>query len=162
MGYFVNEVTPQQEGTYGLNCVLPASFENNSFMVDIGSGNTKVSYKLNGKINAYESHGSKYFQRGLSDDQVYKDARKVLSQVPESNRANCFIIGGIPFELAKQVRNGKERYTVLKAPQDYTSTGEKQKAGLNIYKALADETGCKTFVFDWDANFTIGFLLGLK
>jgi hypothetical protein len=87
---------------------------------------------------------------------------KVLSQVPESNRANCFIIGGIPFELAKQVRNGKERYTVLKAPQDYTSTGEKQKAGLNIYKALADETGCKTFVFDWDANFTIGFLLGLK
>jgi len=162
LGYFVNEVTPQQEGTYGLNCVLPASFESNSFMVDVGSGNTKVSYKLNGKINAYESHGSKYFQRGLSDDQVYKDVRKVLSQIPESNRANCFIIGGIPFELAKQVRNGKERYTVLKAPQDYTANGEKQKAGLNIYKALADETGCKTFIFDWDANFTIGFLLGLK
>ena len=105
---------------------------------------------LNGKINAYESHGSKYFQRGLGDDQVYKDVRKVLSQIPESNKANCFIIGGIPFELAKQVRNGKERYTVLKAPQDYTANGEKQKAGLNIYKALADETGCKTFIFDWD------------
>jgi hypothetical protein len=59
------------------------------------------------------------------------------------------------------VRNGKERYTVLKAPADYKAEGEKQKAGLNIYKAIADATGCQTFVFDWDANFTIGFLLTL-
>lgn len=35
-------------------------------------------------------------------------------------------------------------------------------AGLNIYKAIADATGTDTFVFDWDANFTIGFLLGLR
>ena len=36
------------------------------------------------------------------------------------------------------------------------------KAGLNIYKAILDATGVKQVVFDWDANFTIGFLLGLK
>ncbi|MBK8449301.1 MAG: hypothetical protein IPO78_05375 [Saprospiraceae bacterium] len=162
LGYYVNEVTAQQEGTYGLNCAMPPSLTNQSFMVDIGSGNTKISWMQNGTINALESHGSKYFQKSISDDQVYREVRQIISKVSSVNRQYCFIIGGIPFELAKQVRNGKERYTVLKFPNEYTATGEKQKAGINIYKAVADETACKTFVFDWDANFTIGFLLGLK
>ena len=162
LGYFVNEVTPQQEGTYGLNCVVPSILASESFMVDMGSGNTKISCSNAGKIKAYESHGSKYFQKSIPDEQVYKDVRAVVSQIPSSNRQTCFIIGGIPFELAKQVRDGKERYTVLKAPMEYSASGDKQKAGLNIYKAVYDETGCKTYVFDWDANFTIGFLLDLK
>ena len=67
----------------------------------------------------------------------------------------------MPYELAKQHRNGKERFTLLKAPGAYTPDGAKQKAGINIYKAVADATGCQQFVFDWDANFTIGFLLNL-
>ena len=81
--------------------------------------------------------------------------------MPSNLRSTCFIIGGVPYELAKQTRSGKERYTVLKAPADYKADGAKQEAGLNIYSAIADGTGCKQFVFDWDANFTIGFLLGL-
>jgi len=162
LGYFVNEVTAQQEGTFGLNCVMPAQFAESAFMIDIGSGNTKMSWRTSRGIQAYESYGSKYFQKNITDEQAYADVRKVISQLPSSNREVCFIIGGIPFELAKKVRNGKERYTVLKAPTDYKPEGEKQRAGVNIYKAIADETGCKTFVFDWDANFTIGFLLGLK
>jgi hypothetical protein len=63
--------------------------------------------------------------------------------------------------MAKEVRNGKERYTVLNAPQAYKLENAKSKAGINIYKAIADATGTTQFVFDWDANFTIGFLLGL-
>lgn len=160
--YYVNEVTAVQEGTYGLHCVMPSSYRDKAFMVDMGSGNTKVSWMSAGKIEAYESHGAKYYQKSMEDDQVYYDVRNVLSKVPASNRNYCFIIGGIPYELAKQVRKDKERYTVLKSPKDYTANGEKQKSGLNIYKAIADETKCQNFVFDWDANFTIGFLLGLK
>ncbi len=162
MGYFVNEVTPEQEASYALKCVLPQVLETEAFVIDIGSGNTKISYSNLGKISAYESFGSKYSQKGTSDDQVYQDVRAKVKNIPEANRKSCFIIGGIPFELAKQIRDGKERYTVLKTPVEYTPTGDKQRCGLNIYKAIADETGCKTFVFDWDANFTIGFLLGLK
>lgn len=162
LGYFVNEVTAQQEGTFGLNCVIPSQFSENAFMVDIGSGNTKLSWRSPRGIQAYESYGSKYFQKNISDEQAYTEVRKVIGQIPQTNREYCFIIGGIPFELAKQVRNGKERYTVLKSPTEYKAEGEKQRAGLNIYKAIADETGCKNFIFDWDANFTIGFLLGLK
>ncbi|MEI6408099.1 MAG: hypothetical protein WCR52_01835 [Bacteroidota bacterium] len=159
MGYFVNEVTPQQEAKLALKAVLPREYYNNSFVVDIGSGNTKISWLPSG---ALEAPGAKYFQNGLSDNAVYQEVNGKAKQVPSNLRQTCFIIGGIPYDLAKQVRsNPKERYTVLKAPADYKADGEKQKAGLNIYAAIADATGCKQFVFDWDANFTIGFLLNL-
>jgi hypothetical protein len=158
MGYFVNEVTPQQEAKLALKAALPRDYYNNSFVVDIGSGNTKISWLPGGAI---EAPGAKYFQNGLTDDAVYQEVSGKAKQVPSNLRQTCFIIGGIPYELAKQVRNGKERYTVLKAPADYKADGEKQKAGLNIYAAVADATNCKQFVFDWDANFTIGFLLNL-
>jgi hypothetical protein len=88
--------------------------------------------------------------------------RKVADAIPSDRTEYCFIIGGVPFELAKQIRREKERYTVLRLPDDYKASGDKQRAGLNIYKAVADATGCKNFVFDWDANFAIGFLLNLK
>jgi hypothetical protein len=158
MKYFVNEVTPQQEAKLALRAALPAAYQNKAFVVDIGSGNTKISWLPNG---ALETYGAKYYQDNTSDATVYQDVKTKASQIPPNLRGTCFIIGGVPYELAKQVRNEKERYTVLKAPGDYTPDGAKQKSGINIYQAIADATGCKQFVFDWDANFTIGFLLNL-
>ena len=161
MSYTVNTVTPQEEGTFGLKCVLPPSYASNSFVADIGSGNTKISWKDGGSITSVEGTGSKYFEKGMTDDAVATEIAGKAKQIPASKTKTCFIIGGVPFDLAKEVRNGKERYTVLKAPADYKSEKAKTKAGINIYKSLAESTGCKQFVFDWDANFTIGFLLGL-
>ena len=158
MGYYVNEVTPQQEARLALRAALPNAYQNNGFVVDIGSGNTKISWMPSG---ALESYGAKYYQDNVPDGTVYQDVKAKASQVPSNLRGTCFIIGGVPYELAKQTRSGKERYTVLKAPAGYTPDGAKQKSGLNIYQALVDATGCKQFVFDWDANFTIGFLLNL-
>lgn len=162
LGYFVNPVTAEQEGSYALKCVLPASYANEAFVLDIGSGNTKVSWMEAGEIKSGETYGSKYYQNNVSDQAAYDEASSIAAQIPASKRKVCFIIGGVPFEFAKAIRNGKERYTVLSSPADIKAEGGKQKSGLNIYKAFADETGCKTFVFDWDANFTIGFLLDLK
>lgn len=162
LGYFVNPVTADQEGAYALKCVLPASYADEAFVLDIGSGNTKVSWIEGGETKSGETYGSKYYQNNVSDKAAYDEASSIASQIPASRRKVCFIIGGVPFEFAKAIRNGKERYTVLTSPADIKAEGGKQKSGLNIYKAFADETGCKTFVFDWDANFTIGFLLDLK
>lgn len=161
LNYFVNTVTPEQEGSLALKCVLPADFEEEGFVVDIGSGNTKVSWKNGSSINSFETYGSKYFQNNEDDGKVYNEVKAKCAQIPSMKRKTCFIIGGVPFSLAKQVREGKERYTILKAPKDYKVDDAKNKAGLNIYKAIKDATGCDQFVFDWDANFTIGFLLGL-
>jgi hypothetical protein len=159
--YFVNTVTPEQEGKLGLKSVQPAKYADNSFVTDIGSGNTKISWKEGSKINSVETYGAKYFQNNTSDETVSKEVQAKAKQVPSDKRTTCFIIGGVPFELAKKVRKDKERYTVLDAPSAYQLDNAKSKAGLNIYKSIADATGCKQFVFDWDANFTIGFLLDL-
>jgi hypothetical protein len=158
MGYVVNVVTPQQEARYALKAALPPSYANRAFIVDIGSGNTKISWNPNGAI---ELPGAKYYQNQMSAEAVSSEVKSKSSQIPSNLRQTCFIIGGVPYELAKQTRNGKERYTVLKAPAYYKADGAKQEAGLNIYASIATATGCKQFVFDWDANFTIGFLLGL-
>nr|WP_295928417.1 hypothetical protein [uncultured Dyadobacter sp.] len=162
LGYVVNQVTAEQEGQLALKSVLPTEYADKAFVVDIGSGNTKISWINGGKISALESYGAKYFQDGTDDSKVYQEVSAKAKQVPANLRNTCFIIGGVPFEMAKEVRKGKERYTTLSAPLAYSKlTNAKSKAGVNIYKAVTDATGCQQFVFDWDANFTIGFLLGL-
>lgn len=161
LGYVVNAVTAEQEGQYALKAVLPRSFESSAYVVDIGSGNTKISWIENGRIKSEESYGSKYFQDNIDDKRVYNAIRGASAAIPSRNTQTCFIIGGAPFSMAKETRQGKERYTVLNAPSAYEVEEQKTKAGLNIYQALIDETGTQQFVFDWDANFTIGFLLSL-
>jgi hypothetical protein len=161
MNYFVNTVTPEQEGKLGLKVVQPKDFSGESFVADIGSGNTKISWISGGKTSSTETFGAKYFQEGKDDATVYNEVQAKCKQVPTDNRKLCFIIGGVPSELAKIVRTGKERYTVLDVPSAYKLDKAKSKAGLNIYKGIADATGCQKFVFDWDSNFTIGFLLDM-
>lgn len=162
MGYVVNNVTPEQEARFALRATVPPSFLDNSFMVDIGSGNTKVSWEENGNLKTLELPGAKYYEKGTSDEDVYNQVKQQISKIPESKRNVGFIIGGVPYTLANQHRNGEERYTVLNQPQSYKAADKKMASGLNIYKAIVDASSTDTFVFDWDANFTIGFLLGLN
>lgn len=161
MGYVVNTVTPEQEGRYALQASLPRSYYDNSFMVDIGSGNTKISFIQNAQVKALETYGAKYYKDNADPKTVYKEVRQMAGNLPAGKTRTCFILGGVPFKLAKEARKGDERYTVLKAPADYSPEGAKMEAGVNIYKALRDGTNCDTFVFDWEGNFTIGFLLSL-
>ena len=162
LNYVVNQVTAEQEGQLALKAVLPNEYFNKAFVVDIGSGNTKISWKNGQNTSALETYGAKYFQNGTDDSKVYQEVLSKAKDVPSELRKTCFIIGGVPFEMAKEVRKGKERYTTLSAPLAYSKlTNAKSKAGVNIYKAITDATGCNQFVFDWDANFTIGFLLTL-
>jgi hypothetical protein len=162
MGYMVNTVTPELEGTLGLKCTLPQPYVDKGFFTDIGSGNTKIAWSEGGYIKTLETYGAKYYENGTNADAVYEEVGAKAKQIPTTKREICFIIGGVPYDLAKEVRKGDERYTVLKPAEAYKLDKAKSKAGGNIYKAIADATGCKQFVFDWDANFTIGFLLGLK
>ncbi|GAA4184986.1 MULTISPECIES: hypothetical protein [Sphingobacterium] len=161
MGFVVNLVTAEQEGKLALKSVLPKAYEENSFVVDIGSGNTKISW-IDGNTKSEEAPGAKYYEKDLKDDAVYAEVKKLGEKIPAAKREVCFIIGGVPFELASQTRQGDERFTVLNDPSSYKAEKIKTKSGVNIYKALKDATNCDTFVFDWDANFTIGFLLSLN
>jgi uncharacterized protein (DUF2164 family) len=162
MGYVVNLVTAEQEGKLALKSVLPKSYQDNSFVVDIGSGNTKLSWLEGSSVIAKEAAGAKYYEKGITDAAATSEVTTMANMIPKAKREICFIIGGVPFELAKQTRQGNERFTVLQNPGSYKAGDKKKVAcGLNIYNALASATGCDTFVFDWDANFSIGFLLSL-
>ncbi|MEO5998111.1 MAG: hypothetical protein ABIN89_15305 [Chitinophagaceae bacterium] len=161
MGYVVNLVTVEQEGKFALKATIPPSYLDNSFLVDIGSGTTKISWQEGDRLRALEVVGAKYYEKGKSDDEVYNETKNESEKIPGNKHNVCFIIGGVPFTLANQHRVKDERYTVLKAPESYKAVDKKMAAGLNIYKAIVDATKCDTFVFDWDANFTIGFLLSL-
>ncbi|MBE7687052.1 hypothetical protein F6A46_02255 [Tenacibaculum finnmarkense genomovar ulcerans] len=164
IGYVVNVVTPEQEGQYALDAVIPKRFEKTAYLVDIGSGNTKISYLDSDKMIGKETYGAKYFQQGVADTIVYKAVHKVAEKIPSNRASQCFIIGGVPYQLAKSLRKGNERYTVLNKDTNFYQKvikrrGEKIKSGLNIFKAINDVTKVHSVIFDWDANFTIGFLL---
>ncbi len=161
-GYIVNRITADQEGKFALRALLPKNYKDNSYVVDIGSGNTKISWYTGDKMTSVECSGAKYYQDSKTDQDVYNEVKTVVSKVPEANRKHCFIIGGAPFKMAGKSRNAEERFTMLKNPDEY-SAGEdaKLKSGLNIYRALYETTNAD-FVFDWDANFTIGFLMTLN
>jgi hypothetical protein len=162
MGYVVNNVTPQQEAIFALRATIPPAFSDNSFMADIGSGNTKVSWEEGGSLKTLELPGAKYFEKNTPDEQVYNEVAEKAGKIPDNKRNIGFIIGGVPFMMAKLHRKGEERYTVLKSPAEYKATDKRMASGINIYKGLMDATKTDTFVFDWDANFTIGFLLSLN
>ena len=161
LGYVVNTVTPEREGTLALRAALPAGYASKAFVVDMGSANTKVSWLAAGQPEVREANGAKYYEKGISADAAAADLKAKAQQVPTALRQTCFIVGGAPYEMAKQARQGTERFVVLRAPRAYQFETAKGKAGQGLYQAVADATGCQQFVFDFESNFTIGYLLSL-
>ena len=160
--YVVNTVTAEREGVLGLRAALPPTYTDKAFLVDMGSANTKISWIENGQAKSVSSYGAKYYEKGLADAAVAADVASKAALVPAALRGTCFIIGGVPYELAKAVRQGQEPYTVLRSADGYPQLeGAKVKAGLNIYRTVAATTTCPQFVFGYDTNFTIGYLLTL-
>ncbi len=161
--YVVNTITPENEGKYAFKAGIPKEYKTNSFMVDIGSGNTKISWEENGKIQAYEAPGAKYYKKELAPKEVYDQVKVIMDKIPTDKKKYAFIIGGVPYKLAKPIRKDKQRFVVLNKPSSYgEGESEKMKAGLNIYKAMVDSTGEETqYVFDFDSHYAIGFLQSL-
>jgi len=72
IGYTVNNFTAKEEGKYALQAVLPKEYKNNAYLVDIGSGNTKISYfNPDGTTVTLETYGAKYYQKGTEPLDVF-------------------------------------------------------------------------------------------
>ena len=163
MGYVVNRVTPDQEGKFALKSLIPTADQSNSLSIDIGSGNTKITWFENGRAKSIETYGAKFYQDGVAEDKVYNDVAKLLKDIPNSNKQNIYLIGGVPFKLAKESKTDDSRFTRLNSPDTYSFGDDaKLKSGIVIYKAIYDNSTDANFIFDWDANFTIGFLLSIN
>lgn len=151
-------VSAEQEGTYALYATVPRALLENAYMIDIGSGNTKVSWLESGEAKTLETFGSRYKEAGVTDQDARIGIKEAVAQVPTKNRDLCFLVGKIPFLLAKTTNNRSTRYTILESPKAYTFEKEQQQAGLNLYDALWEESTI-SYVFDWDSNFSIGVLM---
>ena len=165
IGYEVNTVTAEEEGLYALRAILYKEFINNSFVVDFGSGNTKISYfKSDGTPVTLETHGAKYYQKGIEDEQVFNDIKKLVAKIPLEKRVQCFMIGGVPTKLAEVTQEKEELFTVLNPDAKMFEKaaidgGKKIQSGLNIYKAIQEGTDVEKLIYFKDGNFTVGFLL---
>jgi hypothetical protein len=161
--YAVTTVTPEREGQLGLLAALPPAFAEKAFVLDLGSATSKIAWQAGGQTEIAGTYGAKYYEKNTAEAAVTADVTAKAGLVPTGLRGTCFVLGSVPSELAKAVRQGTEPYTVLKAADAYDQlTSPKDKSGLVIYKAVAAATGCQQFVFGYDANFTIGYLLSLR
>ena len=161
-GYHLTQVTPAQEARYAALATLPAAYDGRGFVVDIGSGNTKLAWHSAGHIETAVTYGSKaYLSKLLKTPTVVADVKTKAQEIPTADRSICLLLGGVAHELAALTRHGDERYTTLILPAASYGPGitAQQKAGLLIYEDIAEATGCQQFVFDWHSNFAIGYLL---
>ncbi|WP_370086756.1 hypothetical protein [Ekhidna sp.] len=161
-GIKLKTVDASLEGKYAMMATIPREFIKESYLVDIGSGNTKVSWIDKADTLSVETHGSKYFLNNTQDTTVFREVRNVVLNIPEKNRNLCFILGGAIYELVKdEVSEKNGRYYVLKHPSAYPKSNEKLNAGNVIYGAIYSEP-TYSYIFDSQSNFSIGYLVSLK
>ncbi len=169
-GYYVNIVTPEQEAKFAFLATVPKEFQDKGFVLDIGSGNSKLAFLDGSKLKTIETYGSKYSKKSLDNKLVYKEIQSISSEIPKDKTKYCFIIGGVPYKLAKFTNGGKtgdKRYITLSSNAgDYSLyaelKGEKILCGLNIYSAVLKTTSPQYVIFDAKTNFTIGYILQMK
>lgn len=155
----IHSIDVKREAKYALLATIPREFISESFLVDIGSGNSKLSWIDNEDTLSIEIHGSKYFLGDIQDTTVFREVRDALLEVPEEKRHLCFMLGGMIYEFLKdEIETSDNRYYVLEQPSAYPSDNEKMRAGNVIYNALYLEP-TYSYIFDSQSNFSIGFLL---
>ena len=162
MGYVVTEVSAQQEGEYGFIATVPPEFRDKAVLIDVGTGNTKIAWQSAGGVASVEGVGAGYYLDGVSDLDAKNDINSISSRVPAGRTQLAFIIGGTGYKMAKSIRKDGERYTVLLPIDQYEFTEAKLLSGQNILSTFSANTGCDYIIFDWDSNFTIGYLLAEK
>lgn len=155
-------VNSELEARLAMIATIPREFIKESYLVDIGSGNTKLSWISNNDTLTSETHGSKYFLNNIQDTTVFREVRDAVLDIPNKNRNLCFILGGAVYELIKdEIDEKKSRYYVLKPPSAYPNDNEKLNAGNVIYRAIYSEP-TYSYIFDSQSNFSIGYLVSMK
>lgn len=161
MNYVVNVVSAKKEGKLAFKAVVPDYQKDKTMMIDVGSSNTKISWYEAGEIKSVSTYGSKYYKDQIADQEVLKDLKKISNLLPKNHSKTAYLVGGMPYKYAFQSREDSERYTTLDSLESYYPKDEKERCGALILKELRDATKIEEFIFDWDSNFSIGFLLEL-
>lgn len=158
-GITARTVDYSDEARFAFMAMMPDEYKDKAFVIDLGSGNTKISWEENGVIKTRETYGSKYKQENHNHETIFKAVSEIASSIPDDLAKNCFLIGGAPYELANKNKEYTDRYTVLEPLENYQPTDEKVIGGINILQAVVLTKKTRNFIFDWESNFGIGFVL---
>jgi len=160
----VKVATAVEEAKYGFSAAIPKEFQKDSFLIDVGSGNSKFAWMENNELKTLEGYGSKAYKLSIDKAKVYENIKNLSENIPKNVRKRAFFIGGIAYKFAKKNRIDKEDYTTLPSAMTLKKDSfskEKMQYGLEIYRAINDATGTRQYIFPWNANFSIGYLLSL-
>ena len=160
-GLVLNTISAGMEANYALKASVPKEFTSEAFLVDIGSGNTKFSWVNGSDTTTRKSFGSKYYLSNTPDSLVFRKVRDIILDIPDKNRNLCFMIGGMPHRFAEHTNDKRGRYTILRSPSSYPKNGDVWSAGRVIYNAIYLEP-TYSFIFVWEANFVIGYLMTIN
>lgn len=157
--YHVNRVSAEEEAKYGFLASVPQNYLNSSFFIDVGSGNTKIAWNDGNEIITKETYGSKSFQENTDTATVIREIKNIIKQIPAQNRVNCIVIGGAAFKIAQAQRKlPNEKFTILNL-EIFNPEGMQEQFGKIIINSIQKESSCDNIIFDWDSNFSIGFLV---
>ena len=157
--YSFISVTEEEEAYYAFRAVVPSEFIKESFAVDMGSGNTKISWQEGSKVKTLDTFGSMFFIDSLDHTKVSSSIKNLIESIDTENTYNCFMLGGVPYELSRDLQKFNDRYTVIKKFDSVDASTPKLQSGLAILKGIKNGTSCENFIFDWNSNFAIGYLL---
>jgi len=74
--YVVTTVTPEQEDALALPYI------NKTFLVDMGSANTKFSWFENGAARVADTYGSKFYEKNIDVATVLREVKSKSTLVP--------------------------------------------------------------------------------
>jgi hypothetical protein len=155
-------VSEDEESFFALKALLPPEFVDEAYVIDIGSGNSKFSWFEGAIIENEVTYGSNFHLTNIEEKQVTAEIKKVLRSIPEAKHNFCFIVGGAIYELVKTERVEGNRYTVLKNLNTYKPETRKSQNGLLFLTTIKEELNTQNFIFDWESNFGIGYLLTIN
>lgn len=157
LGYDVVTISTQQEASDILRAGLPAKYSSEGFVLDIEKTNTVIAFAEDSShVNGLNTYGSHYPEKGITDESLNKSVSQVAGTVPKERRQVCFVMGQGAGEFLGAQQG--DMFMKMKDPGSYGSTG----GGLNIYKAVYEATGCNQFIYNWESNAAVGYLLRLN
>jgi hypothetical protein len=160
IGLKVKPVTVEEEGKYALLATLPTGYESTGFVIDMGSGNTKIAYYDGNNTNILSTYGSKFYERKTSTSIVVKELNGLLDQSNIGSRSFCFIIGGAPYRMSESFEPINEYYTPFDSLMNPENISNEQiRNGWIMLKTIVEHTGSENITFDRKANFSIGYIL---
>lgn len=170
-GLHMDFITPDEEAQYGFFSSVPDKYRDDSVLIDVGSGNTKIAYqnKSDGVINTLEvPFGTVSLSKAIMETNppdfgaVYKDEvnkivapefRKAVQSRPGVlNRKRIYWIGGVAWATATYTHPEASTANVVRIFKDDMKGFEQalvDKTWLDGKKTKIPEDAQKAYEKDW-------------